>query len=387
MDARYEHALGGGSVSRIREILAAGARRAKCLGWRTAGTFGIRPTAPPVSFVVERADWSIRWDGLYIANAVNALQPAMAGLVTDPSRLIDRVAHFGSQYMWTNWGPSLSRSNRVVVTFFHGKPEDGPEAARHVSEFLRLLPRLDKVVTAASKMEERLLEWGVPREKLVRIPIGVDTTTFAFADAAIRRAAKKRLGVPADRLCIGSFQKDGIGWGDGMEPKLIKGPDVFLDAVRLISLEKPVFVLLTGPARGYVKAGLERLGVPYRHVFLDDYLKIVECYQALDLYLMTSREEGGPKSIMESMSTGTPLVATRCGMAEDLLVDGANGALVPVGDGRAVAECALELLSDPARLDVILGQARRDVLSCDWKMVGEAHWQQVYVPLLKEFRR
>lgn len=374
-------------MSGMRELLAAGARRAKCIGRQTAGMFGIRSAAPPVSFVIERADWSIRWDGLYIANAVNALHPGAAGVVTDPSSLLDRVVHFGSQYMWTSWGPSLSRSNRFVVTFFHGKPEDGPDAARHVGEFLRLLPRADKVVTAASGMEKRLLEWGVPREKLVRIPIGVDTGAFAFADAAVRSAAKKRLGVPDDRLCIGSFQKDGVGWGEGTEPKLIKGPDVFLEAVRLIAREQPVFVLLTGPARGYVKAGLERLGVPYRHVFLDDYLKIIECYHALDLYLMTSREEGGPKSIMESMSSGTPIVATRCGMAEDLLMDGVNGALVPVGDSGAVAGRALGLLSDPSRLEAILDRARRDVMACDWQTVGEAHWKNVYTQLLSEIQR
>lgn len=373
-------------MSGTREFLAAGARRAKCLGWQAAGAFGIRAAAPPVSFVVERADWSIRWDGSYITNAVNAAHPESAGIVTDPARLLDRVVHFGSQYMWTSWGGLLSRSNRYVVTFFHGKPEDGPDAARHINDFIDLLPRTDKVVTAASGMERRLLEWGVPREKLVRIPIGVDTGAFALADAAVRNAAKTRLGVPQDRLCIGSFQKDGVGWGEGMEPKLIKGPDVFLEAVSLIARDRPVFVLLTGPARGYVKAGLERLGVPYRHVFLDDYLKIIECYHALDLYLMTSREEGGPKSIMESMSSGTPIVATRCGMAEDLLVDGANGALAPVGDSGAVAARALELLSDPVRLETILGRARRDVMACDWQTVGQAHWDNIYSPLLLDIQ-
>jgi glycosyltransferase involved in cell wall biosynthesis len=221
----------------------------------------------------------------------------------------------------------------------------------------------------------------------VRIPIGVDTGYFTFADAAMRSAAKKRLGIPEDRLCIGSFQKDGVGWGEGMEPKLIKGPDVFLEAVSLIARDRSVFVLLTGPARGYVKTGLERLGVPYRHVFLDDYLKIIECYHALDLYLMTSREEGGPKSIMESMSSGTPIVATRCGMAEDLLVDGTNGALAQVGDSGAVAARALELLSDPVRLDTILGQARRDVMACDWQTVGQSHWDNIYSLLLPDCRK
>ncbi len=315
------------------------------------------------------------------------MHPGKSGLADDPARLLDRVVHFGSQHMWANWGRFLSSSNRYAVTFFHGKPEDGPDVARHIEQFLALLPKADKVITAAAMTERRLIEWGVPREKLVRIPIGVDTGAFRFADDAVRRAAKDRLGIPANRLCIGSFQKDGVGWGDGLEPKLIKGPDVFLDAVARIAVETPVSVLLTGPARGYVKAGLDGLGVPYRHLSLDEYLGIVECYHALDLYLMTSREEGGPMSIMESMATGTPIVATRCGMAEDILVDGANGALVPVGDAAAVAGRALELMPDRNRLQAILARARNDVMAYDWSVVGNAHWELVYVPLLQRTQR
>ena len=370
----------------MRDILASGARRASCVGWLMAGRIGLRSSAPPVSFVIERADWSIRWDGLYITNTVNAIHPGIAGLVDDPARLLDRVVHFGSQYMWTSWGHAISASNRFAVTFFHGKPEDGPDVARHIDKFLDLLPKANKVITASSKTESRLIEWGVPREKLVRIPIGVDTHAFTFADDAARSAAKQQLGVPQNRLCIGSFQKDGVGWDDGKEPKLIKGPDIFLDAVARIAQETPVFVLLTGPARGYVKAGLDRLGIPYRHIFLDDYLKITNCYHALDLYLMTSREEGGPKSIMESMATGTPIVATRCGMAEDVLVDGANGALAPVGDAAAVAERALALLSDPLRLRAIRTQARSNVMAYDWSAVGKSHWEKVYAPLLQDIQ-
>ena len=66
---------------------------------------------------------------------------------------------------------------------------------------------------------------------------------------------------------VGSFQKDGVGWEEGLEPKLIKGPDVLLAAVERLRQRVPeLWLLLTAPARGYVKEGLERIGVPYRHL-------------------------------------------------------------------------------------------------------------------------
>ena len=119
---------------------------------------------------------------------------------------------------------------------------------------------------------------------------------------------------------------------------MVKGPDLFLEAVEKLARDFPVFVLLTGPARGYVKTGLDEMGVPYAHHFLDDYLQIVSAYHALDLYLMTSREEGGPKAILECAATGVPLVSSRVGMAPDVITDGATGFLVEVGDTVATVQ-------------------------------------------------
>ena len=51
----------------------------------------------------------------------------------------------------------------------------------------------------------------------------------ARARARRRAAARRALGLPESAFVVGSFQKDGVGWGDGLEPKLIKGPDVLLE--------------------------------------------------------------------------------------------------------------------------------------------------------------
>ena len=111
-------------------------------------------------------------------------------------------------------------------------------------------------------------------------------------------------------------------------------------------------VLLTGPARGYVRAGLERLGVPYRHVLLPGVDAVAQAYDAIDVCLVTSRDEGGPRAVLESMATGVPLVSTRVGQAADLVRHGENGWLVDVEDvdglvhwSAHVAEAAEDELS------------------------------------------
>lgn len=368
-------------LTTARTVAREALRSAAAASFAVSHRAGVLTTDPaPVLFAIEPQDWAIRRLGESVRDGVNARRPGTVATTLAPHRAFDRVVHFGSQYMWLGWRRHASRSNRFVTSFLHGKPEDGPEVARHIDAFLASVPDLDRIVVSNTIVHQRLSDWGVPRQKLVQIPLGVDTDLFTPADTATRAAARRRFAVPDGHLCIGSFQKDGVGWGDGMILKPIKGPDLFVDAVAHIHQRRPVYVLLTGPARGFVKHGLAAAGVPCHHEYLDDYRDLVTCYHALDLYLMTSREEGGPLAIMESMAAGTPVASTAVGMAPDLIRDGVTGAITGI-DATALADAAIALL---AREDLanVVAAARDAVMVTDWRRVAERHLTDVYAPLL-----
>jgi glycosyltransferase involved in cell wall biosynthesis len=369
----------------LRQIIRRLHQGAICLPWKALGSAGLYSGAQaPVQFVVEKAEWAIKWVGEHVRDEIEVIRPGTVQITTKPQRSFGNVVHFGSQYMWLSWGHLLSDSNRFVTSFFHGKPEDGEDVARHIDTFLQSVRYLDCVVTAAGIMEQRLLSWGVPREKLVRIPIGVDMKVFMPPASGARGKARSYFGIPDHAYVIGSFQKDGVGWKDGMEPKMIKGPDIFLDAIgKLKAAGIPVLVLLTGPARGYVKRGLERLSIPFVHTYVHDHHDLVACYHALDLYLVTSREEGGPMGLMESMASGVPVVSTRVGMAPDLIVDGTSGMLADEISGQDIASKALTLINfSEASLDQLRSQALRAVKVADWPEVARSHWSHVYQTLV-----
>ena len=86
-----------------------------------------------------------------------------------------------------------------------------------------------------------------------------------------------------------------------------------------------------------MRAGLERLGIPYRHALLDDVDAVARAYEAIDVCVVASRDEGGPRAVLESMATGVPLVTTRVGQAADLVEHGVNGWMVDVEDVEALA--------------------------------------------------
>jgi glycosyltransferase involved in cell wall biosynthesis len=238
------------------------------------------------------------------------------------------------------------RGNRLGVSFFHGRPGTPgmPEFDACFATLRRRHGDLDRIQVTNRAMEELVLETGLAAEKVHRIPIGIDVEAFRLRSAGDVAAARRTLGLPETAFVVGSFQKDGVGWGDGLEPKLIKCPDVLLAAVERLRARVPeLVVLLTGPARGYVRSGLESLGIPHRHVLLPHVDAVAQAYDAIDVCLVTSRDEGGPRAVLESMATGAPLVSTRVGQAADLVRHGANGWLVEVGDVEGVVEGAVHV--------------------------------------------
>lgn len=351
--------------------------------FRAADRLGFMPRPrTPIVYVVERANWSIAWDGTYVCRGVDRIAPGTIEVSSRPERLTNRIVHFGSQFQWLAWADAISQSNRFVVTFFHGNRTDNELTARHVDAFMKTVPRLEKIVTACRLVEDRLLTWGVPQEKLVRIPIAIDLKLFQPISPERRRRARAHYGFPDDSMVIGSFQKDGIGWGEGVEPKLIKGPDILVDVIARVAKQRQVVVLLTGPARGFVKRRLDGLGVSYVHDYVEDYLSLPNRYAALDVYINPSREEGGPKGILEAMASGVPVVSTAVGMAPEIIGADGAGRLVEVGDISALVDAVLNIDASPADCANMIAAAQKAVALCDWPLVGGRHYEEVYRPLI-----
>jgi len=335
-----------------------------------------------VYHVTDQAQWALYWVGYYVTEQLRARHALRTHLVTNAWTLRNQIIQFGDRYAYLHADYTrLHPSNVVFLTWFHGDLDDpNPDMQALFQRLPGALPYVTQINTSCNISRQSLLQVGVPPQKICLIPIGVDLSRFVPGDKAAARAA---LGIPADAVVIGSFQKDGQGWqGAGMQPKLIKGPDIFLETIALLQPHYPkLMVLLTGPARGFVKAGLEKLGVPYVHQQLAEYHQIVGCYHALDAYVISSRSEGGPKAMMESWGTGVPLVSTNMGMPADWLRHGENGMLAAVDDPVGLAAGVRALLDDPDLRGRCVAQAKQDVRALDWGRVADLY-HAMYQPWL-----
>jgi glycosyltransferase involved in cell wall biosynthesis len=299
-------------------------------------------------FIVgDNANWAIDVEAKALEGIVRKLNIPVKRIKRARFNLPQAV-HYTSQFSLNE--PSIYRSkHRLSVDYYHGKPEQGENFRKCFESLKKNHAKLSRVRVSTREMEALMKTSGIDPAKVMRIPIGIDTSLFTPQTPGAKKLMRAKLGIPETAVVIGSFQKDGVGWGEGNEPKLIKGPDVFLKVIAKLKNEIPdLWVLLSGPARGFVKNGLELMGVPYRHQYLNEYKDLSGFYDALDLYIISSREEGGPKACLETMSKGVPLVTTAVGQCRDLVRNGENAMMSPIDDVEELYMKALEVLKSPS---------------------------------------
>lgn len=307
----------------------------------------------------DRAGWSLSHDMrelMAIGDRLGVKCYARHGL-----RGISRQCVFFTEIRDTFGHWIYGSNNRIAGAYFHGTPGSGNKTDDDNFQGLRRTHhRVRRLQVTNTSFRNVILGSGIEPSKVHLIPIGVNLDYFHPQTPESRRSARSRYEVPASSVVIGSFQKDGEGWKEGNQPKLIKGPDVFLRVLEILKSHiGELFVLLSGPARGYVKKGLHDLNIPFKHVQAKEYAEIGRLFQCLDLYIVASREEGGPKAVLEAMASGVPLVSTRVGQAVDLIEHGHNGWLAEVGDAEALAYWAGHAIEGRASLDPLIETARQ----------------------------
>jgi glycosyltransferase involved in cell wall biosynthesis len=330
-----------------------------------------------VTYVIEAADWSVKWDGKYITQCLPDMR-ARTSIV--PWGVRNQIIHFGSINTFAHKSReqirSLAETNALTVTWYHLNSDD--PRIDFVSD---AQTNIDYIHTSCSITEQQLIDIGIPESKIVRIPIGVDIQQFRPYNEDRKRALRRSFGIPEDAFVVGSFQKDGEGWGEGMEPKKIKGPDVLTDVLGQVSEQHDIHVFLTGPARGYVKRNLESRGVAYTHHVVDSYPEMADCYNILDAYLVASRAEGGPKAVVETMATRVPLVSTAVGMVPDIVDDGETGLVAPIDDAATLTRHLERLKREPALRESLSGAAYEKREQFDWRTISRRYADELFGPL------
>jgi glycosyltransferase involved in cell wall biosynthesis len=254
-------------------------------------------------------------------------------------------------------------NHNIYFPYFHGNPEKDNQFKSLFKIIENSHKKISGIQVTNSVMENLILNTGIAKNKVFRIPISIDINKFSDIPSLDKNLLRKKIGIPESSFVIGSFQKDGSGWNEGFDPKMIKGPDIFINVLKkLKSNIKEIFVLLIGPSRGYIKKELDKINIPYKHYILDSYDEMYKFYKILDLYLITSREEGGPRALFESMICSIPCVTTNVGMAIDLVVHNKNGWKVEPEDIDGLIYWSIYVYQNLNSVQSVIREAKLTVL-------------------------
>ncbi|HSM37292.1 MAG TPA: glycosyltransferase family 4 protein [Longimicrobiales bacterium] len=260
-------------------------------------------------------------------------------------------------------GPAARRAAAARVSTAHGFTGGG--VRNRFYEYLqrRAMRRCDAVVAVSERLAEALAEAGVGA---VHTVVSGAPAQLGLLDAA---TARRDLGVPADAFHI--------GWVGRLSRE--KGPDVFLDALTALGMERPwaASVIGEGPLGGHLRervAGSELGGRVRLMGRLDSAARL---FRAFDVLVLSSRTEGTPIVLHEATAAGTPLVATDVGGVAAAI--GADGALlVPSGQPAALADAIAAVAADPRAAARRVERARRTMAEApDWIASYEAIYRSV----------
>jgi glycosyltransferase involved in cell wall biosynthesis len=206
-------------------------------------------------------------------------------------------------------------------------------------ESRRLAEKSAALVGVSEGVRQSLLAQGLPADKTLAIPNGVDLSRFA---------------------AVGGEREAGLV----MSARFARQKDhaTLIEAMGLLARQglKPRLQLAgTGPLLGRMKAKAAGLGLGDQIVFLGHHADMPGLLRSQAVYVLSTHYEGMPLALVEAMSAGCACIASDVIGVRGVIEEGVTGLLVPEGDAQALAGAIGRLLHDPA-LAARLGAAARE---------------------------
>jgi L-malate glycosyltransferase len=260
--------------------------------------------------------------------------------------------HHHGQLLYSILGARLAGA-RVI----HAEHDFYSLQSKKVQQQLRWSARwCDSIVGVSEGVSEFLRhDVGIPRRKVVTIHNGVDCERFTPRNSVTRQ----EVGLSTEDLLIGTVAR--------LEP--VKDLFMLLNAFQIVRrVCSSVKLLIVGD--GSLKAGLEHrakdLGLEKDVLFLGRRSDIPAVLGLLDIFVLSSFEEGLPLVILEAMAAGKPVVATAVGSVPEI-VTSETGVLVPRREPDQLAGALQKLLLD-ATLRMAMGKAGRALVESRYNL-------------------
>ena len=248
------------------------------------------------------------------------------------------------------------RGARIITTpCTHFGEDSNREVARHYTQpfQIRLLNHCDTVLTLTGLERNRLIELGVPGEKVAATGAGIDLQEATGGD---EQACRRELGLGNSAVVLHFGMK-----------ALDKGSVAVVEAMKILWAQgAQATLVMAGPSMRafdeYLQAQAGHRG-PFQNLPPVTDRQKRDLMAAATVIVQPSRVESFGLIYVEAWANARPLIAADTGVSRELIDEGADGLLVPFGDAPRIAQ-AIDRLLQSADLRKHLAEAgRRKVLA------------------------
>ena len=263
---------------------------------------------------------------------------------------------------------TLGHMKRRIKVNAHYQPD------RRILTEMRVVEWADRII-AATPAEQAQLRWlyRASRRQIIVIPPGVDNDRFSYQLSP--EAARVSLGIkPGAKVLL---------FVGRIEP--LKAVDTILEALRVLRDRAPDllrnlhFMIVGGDPQSKRDLEMTRLQELSVKLGIDSLVSFVGAKEQADLpryyaaataVIMPSDYESFGMVALEAMSSGTPVIASQVGGLQFLVRDQETGLHIPAREPISLADCIIQLLSDPGRAAKMGISAARIAKSYAWSEIA-----------------
>jgi glycosyltransferase involved in cell wall biosynthesis len=324
--AGYGGPYAGSFVPMLRGVM----RAARDRGWTCEAVFG--PVAKDRVWLGELRD-----DGIPFRIApsgaradVSQLVRSLLGESDEPTVLHTHFTSFDIPA-----AAAAARHPAAKVIWHVHTPHQGSLAmrARNRLKYTLLGRRVERILCVSSELAEVVVDRGAPQSRVEFLHNAVDVERFRLLDVQEREIARLRLGLPSDQPVLVHF-----GWDWDR-----KGGDLFLHSVRNLRERGIEAVGVTVGGGEPARTLREQLSLGHAVHVLEPTDDVRALYAAANVFCSPSRAEGTPYSVMEALSSGTPVVASDI-PGHAMMGGGIASCLITPHDPAAIAAAMEDLV-------------------------------------------
>jgi len=272
--------------------------------------------------------------GRFDSSVISSLREIVARLRPDIIQTHAPKSHFLVRWMGLQRG-------RSWIAFHHGDTAEDLKMRLYTQLDRWSMRAANRAVTVCEPFADLLVDRGVRRDRLHIVPNAMAAAPFVPKEEV--SALRDRLALPpATRviLSVGRLSSE-------------KGHADLLAAMRLLLRDHPqlaIKLILVGD--GIERPSLERTAaapdLASSVIFAGQCSNVWPYYSLADVFVLPSHSEGSPNALLEAMSAGVPIVATKVGGVPETVEDGRSALLLPPSEPAAMASALARVLNDPA---------------------------------------